>query len=82
MVEKEWKEMNGWEKAWDVTKTVLGCAVGIAAVIATWSGIKTGRIKIGNQGGQKSYPPGQGGSVHTVGSGGKKFGSHSSFRHG
>jgi len=27
MEEKSWKEMNGWEKTWEVTKVVAGFAI-------------------------------------------------------
>lgn len=33
MVEKNWDEMDGWEKAWDVTKVVGGVAIVISLVI-------------------------------------------------
>lgn len=73
MKEKNWKEMNFWEKAWDVTKITVG---GVLA-IAGWLIVK------GLQGsaGRRGSPGGQGGSVWTVGSGGKKPGSWSSGRH-
>ncbi len=76
--------MNGWEKVWKVVKIAVNGAGVIAAVIATWSLAQAGRIKISDgsrPGGQKSCPPGYGGSVWTRGSGGKKPGSWSSGRH-
>jgi len=69
MKEKNWKEMNGWEKAWEVTQITVGGALVIAL----------GLLGLG-KGGQGSRG-GQGGSVWTVGSGGKKSGSWSSGRH-
>lgn len=79
MDEKSWKEMNGREKAWKVTKiTGLG-----ALVIVAWL---LGKGRQGSAGGRgypsgQGYPSGGGGSVWTVGSGGKKPGSWSSGRH-
>ena len=71
MEEKNWKDMNGWEKAWEATRIVAGVLV-IALVLL-------GRCK-GSRGGQGSRS-GQGGSVWTVGSGGKKIDSWGLGRH-
>jgi hypothetical protein len=84
MAEKDCKEMNGWEKVWAVTKTSVGYAGVIVWGIAKWLLDGASRIKYSDGSrciGQKSYPPGYGGSVHTVGGGGKKPGSWSSGRH-
>jgi len=77
MVEKTWTEMDGWEKAWEVTKVVGGVALAALAIWGMLSGhgptikrLPTNRVS------------GGGGSVWTVGHGGKKDGSWSSFRHG
>jgi len=77
MTEKAWSEMDGWEKAWEVTKVVAGLAVAALGIWAVLSGggptvkrIPSRPIRSG------------GGSVWTVGHGGKKgYGSWSSFRH-
>ena len=69
MKEKNWKEMNGWEKAWEVTQITFGALV-----------IALGLLGLGK--GRQGSRGGQGGSVWTVGSSGKKSGSWSSGRHG
>ena len=71
MEEKSWNEMNGWEKALEVTKITFG---GLATV-AVWMLIITASD---DGGGTNTYG---GGSVWTVGGGGKKPGSWSSGRH-
>jgi len=80
MDEKRWKEMNGREKAWKVTKiTGRGVLIIVAGVLA----IVAWLLGKGGQGpaGRRRYPSRGGGSVWTVGSGGKKPGSWSSGRH-
>jgi len=67
MEEKSWNEMNGWEKTWEVTKIAAGLAFLVLALAAG--------------GGSHRSNTSQGGSVWTVGSGGKKPGSWSSGRH-
>jgi hypothetical protein len=72
MAEKEWRQMSGWEKAWEVTKVVGGIGLAVLAIIAMASG---GGAPVRSSGGSRS--------VWTVGHGGKKgYGSWSSFRHG
>lgn len=71
MKDKNWKDMNGWEKAWEVTQITFG------ALVIALGFLGLGK---GSRGGQRSRG-GQGGSVWTVGSGGKKSGSWSSGRH-
>ena len=73
MKDKNWKDMDGWGKAWEVTQIIVGGAV----LIGVWL------LANGGQGSpsRRSSPRGQGGSVWTVGSGGKKPGSWSSGRH-
>ena len=78
MVEKHWKEMNGWEKVWEVTQIVVGGAVWLVflplALFSKGGQNSVGRCRQGSLGGQS-------GSVWPVGSGGKKPGSWSSGRH-
>jgi len=77
MSDKTWEQMNGWEKAWEVTQVVAGLAVIALSIGAMLSGrgptikrMPTRSVRSG------------GGSVWTVGHGGKKgYGSWSSFRH-
>jgi hypothetical protein len=72
MKEKNWKEMNGWEKAWEATQIVAGWAVGIGTLLLILFG-----------GGKPSRGGGSSGghSIWMRGSGGKKPGSWSSGRH-
>ncbi len=85
MAEKTWTEMDGWDKAWEVTKVVGGVVV-VALTIwgmllgygPTIKRIPTRRMA----GGGSSVSGGGGTSVWTGGHGGKKgYGSWSSFRH-
>jgi len=73
MTDKQWAQMTGWEKAWEVTKVVGGIGLAVLAIVAMASG-----------GGASLRSSGAGSrSVWTVGHGGKKgYGSWSSFRHG
>lgn len=74
MSDKTWKEMDGWDKAWKITKVVGGLALLALGVVAVLSG---GGSSGGYGGGGSSR------SVWTVGHGGKKgYGSWSSLRHG
>ena len=78
MAERTWGEMDGWEKAWEVTKVVAGLAV---TALSIWA-MLSGRGPTIKRMPAKSVRSG-GGSVWTVGHGGKKgYGSWSSFRHG
>lgn len=74
MAEKNWKEMNGWEKTCEVTLVVTGFAVMIGGLLLSKASHGTAGRKQGSRGGT-------GGSVWTVGHGGKKSGSWSSGRH-
>lgn len=69
MKEKQWKEMNGWEKAWEATQIVVGW--GVIAIVLLFTFGKGGSRPISRRGG----------SVWPVGGGGKKPGSWSSGRH-
>jgi hypothetical protein len=71
MSDRAWDEMDGWEKAWEVTKVIGGLALLALTVVAALSG-----------GGSVGGSGGSGRSVWTVGHSGKKgYGSWSSFRH-
>ena len=76
MAEKRWEEMDGWDKTWEVTKVVGGV---VAVALTIWGMLSGYGPTI------KSTPTnrvsGGGGSVWTVGHGGKKDGSWSSSRH-
>ncbi len=73
MEEKNWQDMNGWEKGWEVTQIIVGGVV----LIVGWLLAKGGQGSASRRG----SPGGQSGSVRTVGSGGKKSGSWSLGRH-
>jgi hypothetical protein len=73
MEEKNWKDMNGWEKAWEVT-IITGYALLIGGCWLLVNGTQGYADRQGS-------PGGRGRSVWTVGSGGKKNGSWSSSRH-
>ncbi len=62
--------MNGWEKAWEVTKITVGGALAIVGLL----------LALASAGGRGSAD-GQGRSIWTVGGGGKKPRSWSSGRH-
>jgi len=75
MSDRTWDETDGWGKAWEVMKVVVGLALLALGVVAALSG-GGGSASGGGGGG------GRGSSVWTVGHGGKKgYGSWSSFRH-
>ncbi len=70
MSDRTWEQMDGWEKAWEVTKVVGGLALIVLAVLSGGSRVQSGFSHPGS------------GSVWTVGHGGEKgYGSWSSFRH-
>jgi len=47
---KNWKEMDGWEKVWEVTQITVGCASFVAfAALALFGGAK-GRTTYGRSG--------------------------------
>ena len=71
MSEKTWNKMNGWEKTCEVAKVAAGIALFALTVVAVFSGSGNGEYRSGRSGS----------SVWTVGHGGKKVGSWSSFRH-
>ena len=92
MSDKTWDQMDGWGKAWEVTKVVFGLAVcGSLCVLALSGGgggsSASGGASYGGSGGSRgrgsaAYGGAGSGSVWTVGHGGKKgYGSWSSTRH-
>jgi len=74
MEEKNWKDMNGLEKTWEVTQTIVVGALLVGAWLLV-NGVQGYADMQGSPGGRDR-------SVWTVGSGGKKNGSWSSGRHG